>query len=179
MADSPDGKAAGPEILWAPWRIEYIENADRLSGGNPPGCIFCVKPRETEDRANLIVRRGRTAFVIMNRYPYNNGHLMVVPGRHTADLSALGTEEKIELFDLLTASQRVLSEVMKPQGFNIGMNLGRPAGAGIEDHLHFHIVPRWNGDTNFMPVLGHVKVVSEGLEQTWCKLVEAFNKQNK
>jgi ATP adenylyltransferase len=184
MADSKDGKAPGPEILWAPWRIEYIENADRQTGRNPPDCnptdcIFCVKPRETDDRANLIVRRGRTAFVIMNRYPYNNGHLMTVPMRHTADLSALGTEEKIELFDLLIESQRILTEVMKPHGFNIGMNLGRPAGAGIEDHLHFHIVPRWNGDTNFMPVLGHVKVVSEGLEQTWLKLVEAFNKQKR
>ena len=102
---------------------------------------------------------------------------MVVPFRHTADLSVLEDPEKLELFDLLIDSQRVLTQVMNPQGYNIGMNAGRTAGAGIADHLHFHIVPRWNGDTNFMPVLGHTKVVSEGLDQTWSKLVEAFNKK--
>jgi ATP adenylyltransferase len=172
MEDSFGGNASGSGILCAPWRIEYIENAEK-----PAGCIFCVKPSEADDRGNLITHRGKSAFVIMNRYPYNNGHLMVVPFRHTADLSGLEDEEKLELFDLLIASQRVLSDVMHPQGFNIGMNLGRPAGAGIADHLHFHVVPRWNGDTNFMPVLGHTKVISEGLDQTWLKLVEAFRKQ--
>ncbi len=174
MAGSTGKKAEHPEILWAPWRIEYIENADR-----PPGCIFCLKPREADDRANLITCRGKSAFVILNRYPYNNGHLMVVPRRHTAELSDLADDEKLELVELLIASQRALTEVMRPQGFNIGMNLGRCAGAGIAEHLHFHVVPRWNGDTNFMPVLGHTKVVSEGLEQTWAKLVKAFNKKIK
>jgi len=174
MAGSTDGRPENRRILWAPWRIEYIENADK-----PSGCIFCLKPREKDDRSNLIVFRGESAFVILNRYPYNSGHVMVVPLRHTADLSALGPEEKIELLDLLVASQRALTGVMRPQGFNVGMNLGRPAGAGIEDHLHFHVVPRWNGDTNFMPVLGDTKVVSEGLDQTWAKLSEAFKKQKK
>jgi ATP adenylyltransferase len=174
MPDSPGGNASGAEILWAPWRIEYIENAEK-----PGGCIFCVKTAATDDRGNLIAYRGRSAFVILNRYPYNNGHLMVVPFRHTADLSALDGAEKQELFDLLIASQRALSDVMQPQGFNIGMNLGRTAGAGIADHLHFHVVPRWNGDTNFMPVLGHTKVISEALEMTWSKLVDVFKRQNK
>jgi len=172
MGESTGGNASGMDILWAPWRIEYIENAEK-----PAGCIFCVKPSQSDDRGNLITHRGKSAFVIMNRYPYNNGHLMVVPFRHTADLSVLEDSEKLELFDLLIDSQRVLTRVMNPQGFNIGMNAGRTAGAGIADHLHFHIVPRWNGDTNFMPVLGHTKVVSEGLDQTWSKLVEAFNKK--
>jgi ATP adenylyltransferase len=171
LARQSDGNRPGTEILWAPWRIEYIESTDR-----PDGCIFCIKPAETDDRANLIVHRGVRAFVILNRFPYNNGHLMVVPYRHTADLSALDPEERAELFDLLVASQRALVSGLRPHGFNIGMNLGRTGGAGIEDHLHFHIVPRWNGDTNFMPVLGHTKVVSEGLERTWEKLVPAFGK---
>jgi ATP adenylyltransferase len=169
--ESSGKKKSNPDILWAPWRIEYIENADR-----PAGCLFCIKPSENDDRRNLIVFRGKHAFVMMNRYPYNNGHLMVVPYRHTAVLSDLNGAEKIELFDLLSLSNRVLSEVMTPHGFNLGMNLGRTAGAGIEEHLHFHIVPRWNGDTNFMPVLGHTKVVSEGLEQTWEKLAKVFEK---
>jgi ATP adenylyltransferase len=171
MSESSEHKKSGPDILWAPWRIEYIESADKT-----PGCIFCVKPSENDDCKNLIPFRGKRAFVIMNRYPYNNGHLMVVPFRHTADLSELEDAEKLELFDLLIASQRVLADVMRPQGFNIGMNLGRPAGAGIADHLHFHVVPRWNGDTNFMPVLGHTKVVSEGLEQTCDKLTREFER---
>ncbi len=113
----------------------------------------------------------------MNRYPYNNGHLMVVPYQHTSEISSLSSEEKIELFNLLEISLNVLKKVMKPQGFNIGMNLGRLAGAGIADHLHFHIVPRWGGDTNFMPVVAHTKVISEGLEQTWEKLKREFDRR--
>ncbi|MBN2030063.1 HIT domain-containing protein [bacterium] len=156
-------------ILWAPWRMEYIENADEYDG-----CIFCEKPKEDRDEENLIVYRGKTAFVMMNRYPYNNGHLMVVPYQHTDELNALSREQKIELFDLLILSKEKLIKVMKPQGFNIGMNIGRIAGAGIVDHLHFHIVPRWSGDTNFMPIVGHTKVVSEGLVETLKKLRKAF-----
>ncbi len=161
----------GPEILWAPWRIEYIENTSEYEG-----CIFCDKSKESDDRKNLIVYRGELGFVMMNRYPYNNGHLMVVPYQHTSEFSSLSSEEKLELFNLLEVSLDVLRKVMKPQGFNIGMNLGRLAGAGIADHLHFHIVPRWGGDTNFMPILGHTKVISEGLEQTWEKLKREFDK---
>ena len=161
-------------FLWAPWRMEYIKNADKETA-----CIFCSKPRESDDKANLIVYRGTTAFVMMNRYPYNNGHLMVVPNRHTSRLESLSGNEKLELFDLLIDSQKVLNEVMQPHGYNIGMNLGRTAGAGIVDHLHFHIVPRWDGDTNFMPVVGHTKVISEGLEETWEKLNHVFLNLNR
>jgi ATP adenylyltransferase len=158
-----------PSILWAPWRMDYVAHCDE-----PAGCIFCVKPAEDRDRVNLIAHRGKHAFVILNRFPYNNGHLMIVPYRHTGELSDLSPAERIEIFDLIDASRSALKKVMKPHGFNVGMNLGRTAGAGIAEHLHVHLVPRWDGDTNFMPVLGHTKVVSEGLEETWDKLKRAF-----
>ncbi len=169
MADDVKDRRRGPEILWAPWRIEYIENASKNEG-----CIFCEQPREKDDKKSLIVHRGERGFIIINRYPYNNGHLMVVPYRHVGELASLSDEEKIELFHFLQFSQDVLREVMQPQGFNIGMNVGRLAGAGIVDHLHFHIVPRWGGDTNFMPIVGHTKVISEALEETWEKLHKVF-----
>lgn len=169
MVRDMSDKGKKPNILWAPWRIEYIENASKNEG-----CIFCELSGEANDRKNLIVHRGELGFVIMNRYPYNNGHLMIVPYQHTSEMTSLCNEEKIELFNFLQLSQEVLMRVMKPQGFNIGMNLGRLAGAGIVDHLHFHLVPRWGGDTNFMPIVGHTKVISEGLEQTWEKLRKAF-----
>jgi ATP adenylyltransferase len=165
----PEGSGRGPEILWAPWRIAYIENV-----AHTQGCLFCVKAAEADDRANLIVHRGARAFVMLNRYPYNNGHLMVVPFRHTAEPGDLDDAEKIELFDLLALSKRVLTESLRPHGFNAGLNLGRAAGAGIADHLHLHVVPRWNGDTNFMPVLAGAKVVSEGLESTRDRLAAGF-----
>ena len=160
------------KILWAPWRIEYIENCHQNTGG----CIFCEKPAENNDKENLILHRASDTFIIMNRYPYNNGHLMIVPFRHTFELKSLSENERMEMFQLLELSQRVLTDVMKPQGFNIGMNLGQIAGAGIADHLHFHIVPRWGGDTNFMPVIGNTKVISEALEETWKKLKNAIEK---
>lgn len=157
------------DILWAPWRMEYIENCDK-----PEGCIFCDYPKQDNDRRNLIVHRGETTFVILNRFPYNNGHLMIVPYRHTCDLDSFSDTESLECMHMLTLSKKILAETMQPHGFNIGMNLGRIAGAGIADHLHFHIVPRWDGDTNFMPILGHAKVVSEALEKSWGKLSEGF-----
>ena len=157
--------------LWAPWRIEYIEMPK-----HDEGCIFCQKPQQNKDEENLIVFRGKTCYVIFNRYPYNNGHLMIVPFKHTGELSQLSAEEKLELMDLLILSQKALTEVMSPHGFNIGMNLGLVAGAGVKDHLHFHIVPRWNGDTNFMPVLADTKVISEGLDDTYRKLKPVFEK---
>lgn len=169
---SDSKKIKGPEILWAPWRIEYIENAEKNKG-----CIFCEKPKENDDQKNLLVYRAEKAFVMMNRYPYNNGHLMIIPYRHTPELSELAMDEKMELWRLLERAQRVLHDVMHPQGFNIGMNIGRLAGAGIVDHLHFHIVPRWGGDTNFMPILGHTKIISEALEETWAHLKKAFEKK--
>ena len=165
-------KQTGHDILWAPWRIEYIADASKNAG-----CVFCDAVKGSQDRKNLIVHRGKKTFVIMNKYPYNNGHLMVVPYQHTHEMTSLDEQEKVELFNLLQVSQEVLAEVMKPQGFNIGMNLGRLAGAGILEHLHFHIVPRWGGDTNFMPVIGHTKVISEALEKTWEKLAHAFDRR--
>jgi ATP adenylyltransferase len=138
------------------------------------GCIFCDKPKQDQDRENLILARGSHSFVIMNFYPYNNGHIMVVPYRHIADLAQLTAEEQLEMMQWLGRSTTILKQAMRPEGFNIGMNLGRVAGAGIDDHLHFHIVPRWNGDTNFMPVTGHTKVLSQGLMESWDALRPLF-----
>jgi len=171
-SDKPE--SSRPDLLWAPWRIEYIENA-----GKYDGCILCDKPAESDDRANLILYRGDLSYVIMNRFPYNNGHLMIVPYRHTHEMHRLDDAERLELFALLEKSRAVLEQVMHPHGFNIGMNLGRVAGAGIDTHLHFHIVPRWSGDTNFMPILGKTKVISEALERTWEKLYKLFHSLNK
>jgi ATP adenylyltransferase len=155
-------------ILWAPWRMEYIKSPKE------EGCIFCNRIQQDNDRENLIVFRGVRAFVIMNKYPYNNGHLMIVPYHHEAEIENLNAAESQEIMALLQASVRALRKVMSPHGFNVGMNLGKYAGAGIDDHLHFHVVPRWDADTNFMPIIGHTKVVSEGLWETWEKLRLAF-----
>lgn len=156
------------DILWAPWRIEYIKQPKEA------GCIFCTKPAENQDEKNFIIHRSKTSFVIMNFYPYNNGHLIIVPFRHISEITELTADEKLEMMDLLASSEAALQQTMSPHGFNIGMNLGEVAGAGVKDHLHFHIVPRWNGDTNFMPICGHTKVVSEGLAETWEKLKKVF-----
>ena len=155
--------------LWAPWRMEYILSE------KSEGCIFCDKPAENKDRDNLILWRGEYSFVIMNFYPYNNGHVMIVPYRHINDLNLIEDPESLELFNGMATSTHILKKLFKPEGFNIGMNLGRIAGAGIDDHLHFHIVPRWSGDTNFMPIVGHTKVVSEGLWETYDQLYPYFN----
>jgi ATP adenylyltransferase len=159
------------ERLWAPWRIEYIL-ADKEEG-----CIFCDKPKEKNDRENLILWRGDQCFIIMNFYPYNNGHLMVVPYSHVDNLMDLNEAENLELMTSVAKCTSILQQLFKPEGFNIGMNLGRVAGAGIENHLHFHLVPRWSGDTNYMPILGHTKVVSEGLWETFDKLYPLFQKE--
>jgi ATP adenylyltransferase len=156
-------------ILWAPWRMQYI------LGEEEKECIFCTKPKQNDDKKNLILFRGDHNFVIMNKYPYNNGHLMVVPYRHIAEFEALNDGETLEIMKIISKSMRVLKEAVRPQGFNIGVNIGRIAGAGIDDHLHFHIVPRWAADTNFMPVVGHTKVVSEGLWETWERLKAGFD----
>ncbi|MBS3917316.1 MAG: HIT domain-containing protein [Deltaproteobacteria bacterium] len=153
--------------LWAPWRMDYILRRKEK------GCIFCLHPRCDGDRDNLILYRGNHAFVMMNRYPYNNGHLMVVPRRHCIDLESLNHFESKELFELLSASIRVLKKSLSPEGFNIGVNIGKVGGAG-EDHIHFHIVPRWPGDTNFMPILGETKIVPEYLSNTYQRLHSAF-----
>jgi ATP adenylyltransferase len=156
------------KTLWAPWRIEYI------AGEREEGCIFCNRLGVTDDRGNLILARGRNSFVIMNKFPYNNGHIMVAPTRHTSDLGSLTADEILEIFQFIKVFSDVFQSVMKPHGFNIGLNLGKTAGAGVEDHLHVHVVPRWDGDTNFMPVIGGVKVISEHIQSSYDKLLEAY-----
>ena len=148
------------ERLWAPWRMDYV-----TAGVNQPGCIFCAEP-EQADEESLIVHRGRRCYVLMNLYPYSSGHLMVAPYRHVAEPGDLDADERAEMWELLDRALAVLRDVLAPHGFNAGLNLGRVAGAGVEDHLHLHVVPRWNGDTNFMPVLADVKVMPEHLRRT-------------
>jgi ATP adenylyltransferase len=155
------------DVLWAPWRMELIDR------GMPKGCIFCDFPAQTgegDDRQNLILGRSARSFVIFNRFPYNSGHLMVVPRRHTADFPSLSADESADLHQLLQRSMEILTESYRPEGYNIGMNLGHCAGAGIKDHLHYHLVPRWTGDTNFMPVVGQSKVVIEHLLASYDRL---------
>jgi len=160
----------GPEHLHAPWRMEYVTT----TGEKREGCVFCDIPREKTDEENLLIYRGDHTFVVMNAFPYNNGHLMVIPYRHTAELTDLPCATLTEMMRLASLSMRALRRVMSPDGFNLGMNLGRAAGAGIADHLHLHVVPRWNGDTNFMPVVGNIRVLPEALEKTWQKVHGAF-----
>jgi ATP adenylyltransferase len=157
------------EQLFSPWRSHYISS---FSGEKAEGCVFCNAREGSDDEESLLVYRGKGCFILMNRYPYNSGHLMVIPNRHTADFQSLTEVELRECMQLLQASQLALGELSKPHAFNIGMNLGRAAGAGIDDHLHWHIVPRWNGDTNFLPVLADVKVVSEDMSEQWRRLHE-------
>jgi len=159
------------EQLWAPWRLKYIENADKAEG-----CIFCIFPAEgaENDEKNLILHRGKHAFIILNAFPYSNGHLMVVPYRHTASFEAFTDEEMLEVMQLTRLSIQLLEETFHPNGFNLGVNMGRVAGAGIADHLHWHVVPRWNGDTNFMPVLADVRVIPESLSVVYSRLKQTL-----
>jgi ATP adenylyltransferase len=158
------------ENMWAPWRIGYIigdlEKTD--------GCIFCEVIKNDEDNKNHIVYRGKHAYVILNKYPYNNGHMMIVPYTHTADLLELSPEEQTENQLILNMSIKAIRKVYNPSAINIGLNLGRAAGAGIDEHIHYHILPRWDGDTNFMPVLAGVKVISESLDASYENLKRAF-----
>jgi len=143
--------------LFAPWRMEY------LKGEEQKGCVFCRSSVRDDD---LVLYEREYSFVIMNRYPYTAGHLLIVPVAHVSDLEGLTSNEKLEIFDMLSISVRVLKEAMNPEGFNIGANLGKAAGAGVDDHLHVHVVPRWSGDTNFMTVLGETRVVPEDVGKT-------------
>jgi len=156
------------KILWAPWRIEYIRSPKH------DGCIFCDFPKEGRDRERLILYRGERAFVIMNNYPYNPGHVMVAPYRHVANWEELTDEELLEIMKLTQLMIRAIKRAMNPDGFNLGVNLGRVAGAGIDSHVHLHIVPRWNGDTNFMPVIADTKVIPESLEEAYDELKKAI-----
>lgn len=157
------------ETLWAPWRMVYVENAW------PSGCLFCETSDTQQDEKNLILYRGKSVFIQMNLYPYNPGHIMIAPYRHLDELSKLSTEEQLELIQTAARTTSLLRELMNPDGFNVGMNLGKAAGAGVEHHLHLHIVPRWSGDTNFMPIVGDTKVIPEGLAATYQKLASAFS----
>jgi ATP adenylyltransferase len=157
-----------PRQLWAPWRLEYIQRAD-----DEDGCVFC-RAAAAGDEEGLVVHRGAHAFVLLNKFPYASGHLMVAPFRHEGELGDLTDDEALEIHRLGSAALGALSAVSSPQGFNLGWNLGRIAGAGVVDHVHLHLVPRWAGDTNFMPVLGDVRVLPEALEETRRKLVAAW-----
>ena len=157
------------ERMWAPWRAEYIQ------GEKPAGCILCDKPKENRDTENYILYRGQKNYVILNAYPYNPGHLMITPYRHTAVFEELADEELKEHFKIVQWCTGILRVVFSPDGFNLGMNLGRVAGAGIDDHLHTHIVPRWQGDTNFTSVIADVKVLPEALSDTYQKLKGKFS----
>ena len=157
------------QTLWAPWRMDYIKQE------KPRGCIFCLFPAEESDRDNLLLARSAHSFAMLNRFPYNSGHLMVIPRRHVSDLNALPEAEHADLQRLLRIAVAVLSDDYKPEGMNIGMNLGRIAGAGIDQHLHWHVVPRWGGDTNFMPVVGDTKVMVEHLAGAFDRLRPKFD----
>ena len=163
----------GIEKLWAPWRVEYFEKEPRDME------FLMAAARASDDAAHLVVTRRKTAFLMMNRYPYSVGHLMAVPYKKTADLASLGKNEIIELWELVVHAQALLRSVARAQGFNIGLNLGESAGAGVADHLHIHIVPRWRGDTNFMPVIAGTKTISEGLRALYDKLMAAQEKIEK
>lgn len=158
------------DTLWAPWRMVYVEN------NGSSGCIFCEASASRQDEKTLILYRGRSVFIQMNLYPYNPGHVMIAPYRHLGELQKLSADEQLDLIQEVTRSTTILRETMNADGFNLGMNLGKVAGAGVEHHLHLHVVPRWNGDTNFMPVIAETKVIPEALSATYRKLAPVFNK---
>jgi len=157
------------KVMWAPWRMEYILTDQK---GGP--CIFCPGEDRDQDEERLILFVGTLSMVMMNRYPYNNGHLLVAPVGHVGTLESLSEDEMLDLLGMVRKSLNALKELMNPEGFNVGLNLGKVAGAGVEEHLHFHIVPRWNGDTNYMTVVGEVRVIPEHIRETYKKLLPYF-----
>jgi ATP adenylyltransferase len=157
--------------LWTPWRLAYVTGADRSAE-----CVFCAAQHQTGPDS-LVVYRGTLCFIVLNLYPYNNGHLMVVPNRHVASLATSTSDELCELIELTRRSELALGEAFSPHGLNMGINLGKPAGAGVLDHLHIHVVPRWNGDTNFMSVVGETRVLPEELPATATRLRAAFERR--
>ena len=157
------------ERLWAPWRLDYIK------GPTPDECIFCTGPDAGDDAAKYIVHRGEHCFVILNAYPYNNGHVMVSPYRHVPSIEELDGPALLELMTLTQESLGVLRTVYAPEGFNLGVNQGKIAGAGVEHHVHLHVVPRWGADTNFMPVIGDTRVLPQSLEDSYRDLTKAFD----
>lgn len=156
------------KVLWAPWRMSFITAAKK------GGCIFCEKPRDADPRASLVLAVTRASVVMLNKYPYNNGHLLVAPRRHAAELDRLTLAERVDLAETLRRSIALVKRALRPQGMNVGMNLGAAAGAGVADHLHWHIVPRWSGDTNFMPVTASVRVMPQHLAESFDDLYARF-----
>jgi ATP adenylyltransferase len=165
------GEENGMKVLWAPWRMGYI-----LAENKADGCIFCPGTDRSADPERLILHVGPRTMVVMNRFPYNNGHLLVAPVKHVSSLERLNQDEMLGLLLMVRKSIEILKQVMKPDGFNVGLNLGHVAGAGMENHMHFHIVPRWKGDTNFMTVIEDVRVIPEHIQATYAKLVPLFQK---
>ena len=155
--------------LWAAWRMKYITKAEKVTG-----CVFCNALAQTDGPENLIVLRGERAFVILNKFPYTSGHLMVAPLAHQPNLEALDPPTRAEMMELTSQAMTILRQVYNPQAFNFGANIGEAAGAGVPGHVHLHLVPRWNGDTNFMPVLADTKVMIEHLDQTWRRIRDGF-----
>lgn len=160
------------ERLWSPWRMAYLTNAEK-----PEGCVFCRKLAEEKDAENLLVYRGRHAAIIMNLYPYNTGHLMVIPYQHVSSTEELDRDTLMEMMELVNLCIRILRRTMHPDGFNVGINIGRAAGAGIAEHVHIHIVPRWTGDSNFLTILGQTRVIPELLEDTYRRLTAALQEE--
>ena len=163
--------------IYAPWRYKYIK--ETVSNKEDDSCLFCDVIKVQNDKENLILYRGEHIFVMINKYPYNNGHLMIIPYRHLQDIDILNDKENLEAMKLLSFAIKVLKKEISAEGFNIGLNIGRIAGAGIAGHIHFHIVPRWSGDTNFMPVLTDTKVISQSLEESWEILKSGFDEITK
>ena len=162
------------ERLWSPWRYEYIASGG-TQDSESQGCVFCsIQADPQHDEANFVLHRASLSFVVLNLYPYISGHLLIVPNEHVGELDGAAKESTDQLMDLAKRSQTVLREVYQPAGFNLGMNLGKPAGAGIVDHIHIHIMPRWTGDTNFMSTIGETRVIPEDLATTYRKLRERF-----
>lgn len=157
--------------IWAPWRLAYVKDASKDSEDE---CVFCAKPAEGDDEAALIVHRGETSFVILNKFPYTNGHLMVAPFEHVGRIQDIAAETIAEMMGFAQQAMNRLEDVYGPQGFNVGFNQGKAAGAGVEHHIHMHVVPRWGGDTNFMPVIGDTRVMPQSLEDSYAALREAY-----
>ena len=154
--------------LWAPWRMDYIRTPKE------GGCVFCDKSQTTEYKKNLVLHQGKESFILMNLYPYSNGHIMISPYEHTSDINEISDTCNNEIMAFAKGTMNILRKVMSAEGFNFGANIGKAGGAGIEEHIHYHIVPRWKGDTNFMPVVGNTKVLVEGLVETWISLKPHF-----
>lgn len=157
--------------LWSPWRMKYIESHNKEAG-----CVFCNAQAQTDSAENLIAFRGKNAYVILNRYPYTSGHLMVIPFKHAPNLEELDPETRAEMMELTSRCTTILREIYRTQSFNIGVNIGEAAGAGVLGHVHIHIVPRWAGDTNFMSSVGQTRVLPEALEETYQRVRQAFEK---